>query len=317
VPVFRHPRVYSFLHVPVQSGSNRVLEDMRREYTCEQFVKVVDFLRDNVPDMTIASDVICGFPTETKDDWDDTMRLCEDKKLPILYISQFYPRQGTPAARMARVPTKEVKMRSRALTTLFDSYTTRDGKVGLEFNVLVTQLASDKVSLVGHNKCYDQVLLSAEKCAKGDFVRVRIHAVGKHFLKGTVLRKVTLEDDEDANEDVAQLKTRFYAAAEQRIRSGVRGNEEKTQQKLANLTRNEDEEAVADMKQQPNASASREGGEEEKTEARERQLAKEDEMFRQFSKHFLVAIILVTLAAIARRYWANAQQPFQEREWQA
>src|SRR5689334_16350606 len=61
--ILNHPRVYSFLHIPVQAASNRVLYDMRRKYTREEFCQVVDFLRERVPALTIATDFICGFPT--------------------------------------------------------------------------------------------------------------------------------------------------------------------------------------------------------------------------------------------------------------
>jgi threonylcarbamoyladenosine tRNA methylthiotransferase CDKAL1 len=63
--ILNHPRVYSFLHVPVQSGSDSVLMDMKREYCSDDFRQVVDFLKERVPGITIATDLICGFPTET------------------------------------------------------------------------------------------------------------------------------------------------------------------------------------------------------------------------------------------------------------
>jgi len=62
--IMNHPRVYQFLHVPVQSGSNDVLDKMNREYTVEEFNEVCDFLKASMPHMTLATDVICGFPTE-------------------------------------------------------------------------------------------------------------------------------------------------------------------------------------------------------------------------------------------------------------
>ncbi|KAJ3282883.1 hypothetical protein HK104_010662, partial [Borealophlyctis nickersoniae] len=87
--ILSHPRVYSFLHVPVQAGSNKVLNDMRRMYTVEEFKKVVDVLRNNVEGgVTIATDVICGFPTETAEDFEETLALLEEYKFPVLHISQ-------------------------------------------------------------------------------------------------------------------------------------------------------------------------------------------------------------------------------------
>eukprot|EP01015_Nassula_variabilis_P025879 TRINITY_DN5105_c0_g1_i8.p1 TRINITY_DN5105_c0_g1~~TRINITY_DN5105_c0_g1_i8.p1 ORF type:complete len:242 (+),score=65.24 TRINITY_DN5105_c0_g1_i8:66-791(+) len=132
-----HPRVFAFLHIPVQAGNNNVLEAMVREYTVEQFEYVCDYLFEKVPNMTIATDIICGFPGETKEQFDDTLRLIEKYKLPVVNISQFYPRPGTPAAKMKRVDTKEVKQRSKALTQLFESYRCYDFLLNTEQSCLL------------------------------------------------------------------------------------------------------------------------------------------------------------------------------------
>lgn len=102
--ILAHPRVYSFLHVPVQAGSTRVLTSMRRMYTIQDFEHVLDTLYSKVPGMTIATDIICGtelltvgFPTESEQDFLETMRILEKYRFSILHISQFYPRPGTPA----------------------------------------------------------------------------------------------------------------------------------------------------------------------------------------------------------------------------
>jgi threonylcarbamoyladenosine tRNA methylthiotransferase CDKAL1 len=87
VDILSHPRVYSFLHVPVQCGSNNVLDKMNREYLIEEFEEVCDCLIENVPEMTIATDIICGFPTETEEDFDQTLKLVEKYKFPVLNIS--------------------------------------------------------------------------------------------------------------------------------------------------------------------------------------------------------------------------------------
>ncbi|EFJ05939.1 hypothetical protein SELMODRAFT_8469, partial [Selaginella moellendorffii] len=76
-----------------------------------------------VPEIHIATDIICGFPGETSEDFDRIMELIREYTFPQVHISQFYPRPGTPAALMKRVPTLEVKKRSRCLTSLFKSFT--------------------------------------------------------------------------------------------------------------------------------------------------------------------------------------------------
>ncbi len=93
----RHPNVFSFLHVPVQAGSNRVLAAMKREYTVEEFCMVVDTLRAAVPGVTIATDIICGFPGETEEDFLETLALVEKYKFSICNISQVPTHQATCA----------------------------------------------------------------------------------------------------------------------------------------------------------------------------------------------------------------------------
>ena len=156
----RHPGVYAWLHVPVQAGSDAVLEKMRREYVRADFERVADALLRDVPDMTIATDIICGFPGETQEDWEETMRLCRKYEFAELHVSQFYPRPGTPAARMRRVDTAEVKRRSRELTAFLESYQPHARLVGTKQRVWVMDTARDGRSLVAHTKGYVQVLLS-------------------------------------------------------------------------------------------------------------------------------------------------------------
>ena len=77
----------------------------------------------------------------------------------MLYINQYYPRPGTPAAKMKRVPTRDVKQRTKQLTDLFHSYEPYRKRIGQKYQVLVTELAYDKQHYVGHNEFYEQVLL--------------------------------------------------------------------------------------------------------------------------------------------------------------
>ncbi|KFM83071.1 CDK5 regulatory subunit-associated protein 1-like 1, partial [Stegodyphus mimosarum] len=182
--ILSHPRVYAFLHVPVQSGSDYVLGEMKREYCIADFKSVIDFLRERVPGITIATDVICGFPTETSEDFEETMNLVKEYHFPVLYINQFYPRPGTPAALMKRVPGKEVKIRTKMLSDYFQSYTCYDKNVGSIQEVLVTEISHDKLHFVGHNKFYEQVLVPKNEEFMGKFITVHIKKAGKHFMVG-------------------------------------------------------------------------------------------------------------------------------------
>ncbi|GFQ88280.1 threonylcarbamoyladenosine tRNA methylthiotransferase, partial [Trichonephila clavata] len=182
--ILSHPRVYSFLHVPVQSGSDYVLGEMKREYCIDDFKMVVNFLREKVPGVTIATDIICGFPTETTEDFQETMNLVKEYHFPVLFINQFFPRPGTPAAKMKRVPGPEIKQRTKALSEYFQSYTCYDRQLGSIQKVLVTEVSHDKNHYVGHNKFYEQVLVPKNEEFLGKCITVKITKTGKHYMIG-------------------------------------------------------------------------------------------------------------------------------------
>ncbi|GLV44868.1 uncharacterized protein CBL_14560 [Carabus blaptoides fortunei] len=188
--ILNHPRVYSFLHVPVQSGSDSVLADMKREYCRDDFKNVVDFLQNRIPGMTIATDIICGFPTETETDFEDTLSLCAEYKFPNLFINQYFPRPGTPAARLPRIPAQDVKQRTKKLTDLFRSYQPYGHKMGEIQDVLVTEISHDKQYYVGHNKYYEQVLVPMDKDYMGKLVKVKIIETSKFSMISQPLDKM-------------------------------------------------------------------------------------------------------------------------------
>ncbi|KAF5299003.1 hypothetical protein FQA39_LY11635 [Lamprigera yunnana] len=190
--ILSHPRVYSFLHVPVQSGSDQVLADMKREYCREDFEHVVTFLKNRIEGITIATDIICGFPTETEQDFLETLALCNKYNFPSLFINQFYPRAGTPAALMPRIPMQDVKQRTKRLTDLFYTYEPYSCKIGQEEEVLVTEVSHDKAHYVGHNKFYEQVLIPLEEKYLGKLIKVKIIKASKFSMVGEPLKKIVM-----------------------------------------------------------------------------------------------------------------------------
>ena len=190
VKILNHPRVYAFLHVPVQAGCNDVLETMNREYTVEDFELICDTLMTKVPGVLIATDVICGFPTESEESFQRTLRLCQKYEFPSLYISQFYPRRGTPAAGMQQLITQIKKNRSRRITQVFDSYSSHTSSlVGSIQRVWITEFAHDGHNLVGHTKGYAQVLIDPSEAAIGTNITARIVSATKHSVRGTTCLK--------------------------------------------------------------------------------------------------------------------------------
>jgi threonylcarbamoyladenosine tRNA methylthiotransferase CDKAL1 len=109
---------YRFLHLPLQSGSDRVLDAMRRGYTSDLFRRQVDLARSRFPDLHLATDVIVGYPGETEEDFRATEELLEAVGPETVNVTRFSPRPGTPAARLPPLPPRVAKRRSRSLAAL-------------------------------------------------------------------------------------------------------------------------------------------------------------------------------------------------------
>jgi threonylcarbamoyladenosine tRNA methylthiotransferase CDKAL1 len=193
--ILNHPRVYAFLHIPVQAGSNAVLNDMKREYTNEDFCKIVDYMKIHVPDIYIATDFICAFPTESEEDFEESLELVRKYEFPSLFINQFYPRPGTPAARLKKINTIEARRRTAEMTKLFHNYTRyTDDKIGQVHDVLICEKASDGIHFVGHNKYYEHILVPAHgnDSLLGKRVMCKITEVSKFHMKSVIVSEPNL-----------------------------------------------------------------------------------------------------------------------------
>ena len=185
-----HPSVFSFLHVPLQSGSDNVLKNMNREYDSADFIKVADYLLKHVPGMTLATDIICGFPYETDEDHQDTLRILNKYKLPVVNISQFYPRPGTEAAKMKQLRSQTKKARSREVTKTFLSYKPYEKTLPIGTKTLAwvsNEVSKDGRNSVAHTKSYSKVLIPRDDRLKGAKIQIEITSVDKFHVVADVL----------------------------------------------------------------------------------------------------------------------------------
>ena len=190
--ILNHPNLFSFLHIPVQAASNQVLDKMNREYKIEDFMLLCDYMTAHVPNITLATDIICGFPSETKEQFEETLALIEKYKFPVINISQFYPRPGTVAAKWKRVDTKEVKRRSTETAKLFTSYPNYNSLLGSIQRVWVHdnkdegKAPSDDL-MIAHNKSYVKVLIKRDDSLLGKQVLVKVNSAQKWHVEGEVI----------------------------------------------------------------------------------------------------------------------------------
>jgi len=118
IQVFKSPKIMKFVHVPVQSGSDKILKAMNRQYSVKDFVEVVETFRKEVPGVSVSTDVIVGFPGETEKDFEQTYELVKKINPEVLNLSKFWVRKGTRAEGMEQVLRKIIKKRSRKIFRL-------------------------------------------------------------------------------------------------------------------------------------------------------------------------------------------------------
>jgi len=182
IEAYSSEKIYKFLHIPVQSGDNRVLEDMKRNHTVEDYVEVVRTFRKSFDDVLISTDIIVGFPTETEESFWKSYDLVKETRPDIVNITRFSPRKGTPAARLKDIPGWIKKERSRILTDL-----TRE--IGLENNrrflgkvarVLITKEGKNGKKLARMDS-YRAVVTEGNV---GDFIKIKIKDCKFNYLVG-------------------------------------------------------------------------------------------------------------------------------------
>ncbi len=170
-------RICNNIHLPVQSGSNKVLKDMNRHYTREKYFSLIEMLRKAMPDIGITSDIMVGFPTETEEDFKDTMDLVEQVRYSNAFTFIYSPRQGTPAASMEQIPYEIKKRRIGELIKLQNKITKElsNEYVGNVYRVLAEDVAPKLDGMVcGRTESGRLVNFGGTKEDVGQFFNVRI-----------------------------------------------------------------------------------------------------------------------------------------------
>jgi tRNA-2-methylthio-N6-dimethylallyladenosine synthase len=182
------------LHMPLQSGSDRILKAMRRSYRSDRFLGIIERVRDRIPHASITTDIIVGFPGETEEDFQDTLRVVEESRFSGAFTFQYSIREGTPAATMdEQVPKAIVQDRYNRLIALQERISLEENQkqVGREVELLVSVGEGKKDAethrLTGRAKdnrlVHFEVTPGSELPRPGDAVTVTItHAAPFHLL---------------------------------------------------------------------------------------------------------------------------------------
>ena len=175
-----------YLHLPVQSGSNRILKRMNRKHTAEEYIRLIERIRAARPDILISGDFITGFPEETEVDFQATMDLIREVNYGTAYSFKYSPRPGTPAAERPQVAPEVASERLQQLQALITTQqqATQAEMIGREVGVLFERPGREPGQMVGKSDHLHAVHVNHANATMGRIARVRILSSGANSLAG-------------------------------------------------------------------------------------------------------------------------------------
>lgn len=184
----RLPKLVESAHIPVQSGSNRILKRMRRGYTRERFLEIVAKLRAVQPGIGLSTDIIVGFPGETEEDFQQTLDLCRQVEFDQVFLFKYSPRRNTPAANMPdALPQEVIEERHARAAELINAIARRryNALVGRTMQILVEGPSKkNPLRMMGRTRCNKIVVFDGSERHRGQLLEVRIIRAGAYTLYG-------------------------------------------------------------------------------------------------------------------------------------
>jgi len=188
--IAKYDNVMPYIHLPIQSGSSNILKKMGRRYTKEEYIKLYNKIKRIIPNCSISTDIIVGFPNETEEDFLETLNVCEELKYDLAYTFIYSKRIGTPAALMEDVISEETKKERLArLNEVINKYALENNRKYLDKNVdvLLEDLSDKKGYLKGYTDTMKLVNVKADESYLGSIVKVKITDAKTWSLDGEIV----------------------------------------------------------------------------------------------------------------------------------
>ena len=188
--IAKYPNIMPYIHLPLQSGSNRILKLMGRRYTREEYIELFNKIKEKIKNVSITTDIIVGFPGETEEDFNDTLSIVNECKFDSAFTFIFSPREGTPAAKMEdNVSIKEKEDRLHRLNELINKYSLEKNReyVSKNVSVLIEGKSDKEGILMGYTDTMKLVNVVGSESDIGKIVNVKITDAKTWSLNGEVI----------------------------------------------------------------------------------------------------------------------------------
>jgi threonylcarbamoyladenosine tRNA methylthiotransferase CDKAL1 len=200
IGAFENQKVFKFLHLPIQSGDDKVLKGMRRVYTTAEFKAIVEAFRESFPDLTLATDIIVGYPGESEEAFNNTLKIMKEIQPDITNVSKFFARPKTSAwdIHEGLVDKEETKRRSTITAELAKQISAKQNKkwVGWSGEVLIDEKGKVEGSWIGRNFSYKPVVVKCGEDLLGKTLKVEVTEATQTYLKGIIIESEVEDDSE-------------------------------------------------------------------------------------------------------------------------
>lgn len=188
--IYKNKKMFRFLHIPIQSASNKILKNMNRLYTIEQAEKIIEKFKTALPEAVIATDIIVGYPTETQEDHLKNLEFINKYKPDVLNISKFSSHKNTPAGKLKVLPSSLVSKRASELMQAHRITAKENKQKYLEktINVFINKRISEHLHKA-RDENYNIILLKCSKELLGKEVEVKITGIGVHNMVGELIEE--------------------------------------------------------------------------------------------------------------------------------
>jgi len=189
IEAYKNEKIFKFLHLPIQSFSEKVLEDMGRGYKPQDALEIIEKFYKTFPDLTFSTDIIVGFPSESEEDFEQTLKFIEKFKPDIVNISKFGPRPKTEAAKMKELPSSVVRKRSKEAFELTRKISLEKNQkwLGWEGECLIDEKGLKKGTFIARNFAYKPIIIKSKKNLLGSFEKIRITEAKSNYLIGELV----------------------------------------------------------------------------------------------------------------------------------
>ena len=188
IEIYKNPKIYKFLHIPIQSASNKVLNDMKRRYTIEQAEEIIIKFRKEIPKITISTDIIVGYPTETELDHKKNINFIKQYMPDVFNLSKMSIHKDTPAEKFSPIPIKIINKRTTELMKIHQKTAKQNKEKFLNKTTKVFVNKKISENLYGVRDDYYNIILinSKDKSILGKNINVKIKQIGIHHMVGEI-----------------------------------------------------------------------------------------------------------------------------------